>query len=509
MTEKANQVSLMRNIYQQAERVYVWLGEEEEAADDAADDANFGVESVTKPFISEADYLNLLMLGKRAWWYRLWVMQEAALANDVVVCLGSRTCDWDQFMGFMEMKRWLGGRLGPNKQVREDAYARIVRVDRLRRSVKSDTTLSLLLATSIGTYCSEPRDSIIGLLGLTSRNTRASIGASYDMAPTALFATACLHIINETQSLDVLVDRWPRPNHGTQDRASWLPDFAKQVRGNSFLYTTRQPSLIDKQDNKFVSSRIAYASGHTVASIVRNPAGGITLEAILIGSVSCVQKTDTLSPPADKINGASPTDRTNVAYSTVDCVARTILPFVSGTTTASSTRDFWRTFDMGFVDLLMTGIIKRPTEDSYAMSRLIPRPQWVDYYDWDRGVFVEEMLYHHLTEARHRPGRYYDEHRTELQPEVIDWAEQVNKIITNRLVFRTDDRYIGLANAGIQEGDIAIVPFGASVPFLLRKVPKSTSYRLVDGCAIHGVINGELMHAHQRGTLQAKFFDIV
>ncbi|KAK5677204.1 hypothetical protein LTS10_010393 [Elasticomyces elasticus] len=222
MAEKNDQVSMMRSIYQEAERVYVWLSEEA-ACDDAAEDS---------AFINKIELLNLLLLKERAWWYRLWVMQEMALARDVVVCLGGRTRSWNEFRKFVEgltrdVPYFLDIKSSSAVRRMND---RTMALDDTRRNIQNrgHTSLLALVYNGKSAYTTEPIDKINGLLGLTSQNTRAHIKPSYGTGPAAVFAAACLEMVDQSKNLNALVGCWHRSCSTPQENSfpSWVPDYA-------------------------------------------------------------------------------------------------------------------------------------------------------------------------------------------------------------------------------------------------------------------------------------------
>ncbi|KAK3638715.1 hypothetical protein LTR22_017733 [Elasticomyces elasticus] len=522
--EKSDQVSRMRNIYRGATRVYVWLGEE--AAADAAAEVDDGLNLP----ISKVDLLSLVTLEEKAWWSRLWVMQEIALAKDVVVCLGSRKSSWIYFIGYVTSTFQASssrGRASANPAIRaqNEAQVRLHQLDRVRNSIRSSGNLSLwlLLKYSAAASATEARDKIIGLLELTSEDTRAHVPASYHIDLTAMFAKACMHIINESQSTDILVDRWSGrlvgSTHGPEGPyvSSWLPDFAGQVRQRSHPLHPGS-FLVDEQEDGPGSA--PYASGLSVAQVYLGDER-ISLPPIHFGL-----------PTAEDI---------------LEHLAGTVLPFISeAIMTPSERRHFWRTLPAQFVDCDVDPVSRGPVN--------LP-----SVHTWESGLgkFVEDMLSwrmvvvgwnssgqpvqpiskpHSHTESMFdvSPGLAHFHTDFDLSHGFVSerlwlqlgshfkdlglyWLSLVGKVLRHRVLFRTCESYVGIANPGIQEGDVAIVPWGASVPFLLRQIKdgmgESTRYKnrytLVDGCIIQGVMNGELKDAYEAGMLRQEEYAIV
>jgi hypothetical protein len=100
--ERSSQVSIMRNIFARADRVLIWLGEEEKdgftprafekipvlAKLSKKEMRDYVMENITSAeFRDDLDSLN--RLGSRPWWNRVWVLQEFAVAKEVVLLCGA------------------------------------------------------------------------------------------------------------------------------------------------------------------------------------------------------------------------------------------------------------------------------------------------------------------------------------------------------------------------------------------------------------------------------------
>ncbi|CAK7211580.1 hypothetical protein SCUCBS95973_001163 [Sporothrix curviconia] len=123
LVEKACQVMHMPQVYSQAWRVLVWLGEEEEdgsldgvaeslaVAKEFLPDTPLDVEGLHqtaqgvlnkaralqkegRPNFLDHDWVSLLRLLERPWFRRKWVIQEVCLAKDAIVYCGNITFPW-------------------------------------------------------------------------------------------------------------------------------------------------------------------------------------------------------------------------------------------------------------------------------------------------------------------------------------------------------------------------------------------------------------------------------
>lgn len=135
VSERNMQVAMMARIYSSAQLVVVWLGAMEEETDSALNEIlhvnghtsahspqdsekaqaqpkeqfgkhHFGYACPGEPLTARCPHpmsegSTQKALGKKAWFNRIWVIQELALARDVVVLWGSRKIDW------MELVRYI------------------------------------------------------------------------------------------------------------------------------------------------------------------------------------------------------------------------------------------------------------------------------------------------------------------------------------------------------------------------------------------------------------------
>ncbi|KAH6844716.1 dynactin p62 family-domain-containing protein [Chaetomium sp. MPI-CAGE-AT-0009] len=107
-TEREQQVSMMGQIYERAEIVYTWLGDE---ADDSAQ-AMVLLQILQKAiFEDKPGLLNILQNGhtfvpawraliplfRRPYWTRVWIIQEVLLGKNVMLCCGSHRVAWPTF----------------------------------------------------------------------------------------------------------------------------------------------------------------------------------------------------------------------------------------------------------------------------------------------------------------------------------------------------------------------------------------------------------------------------
>jgi hypothetical protein len=71
----------------------------------------------------------------------------------------------------------------------------------------------------------------------------------------------------------------------------------------------------------------------------------------------------------------------------------------------------------------------------------------------------------------------------------------MNPVIDGRKLFRTNNDLLGLCPDTAEEGDSVWIICGAKVPYILRSVPGSGSFRLIGEAYLHGFMQGEIFNS--------------
>lgn len=221
ISERNHQVGLMREIYQQASSVLIWLGPAGENSDLALKMiangkvlAKVGVRSnwyddnSGSPRIAEAPFWQpVLSLIQRPYFYRLWIVQEVLQAKSLKILCGWMTLPWDIFSQTIDKiydgAAGRGFRLvqgitsaDPVKALREERDSKrkeyggpSVQDDasnsRLVQYHASNSRLSQLICSFRQNQSTDPRDRVFGLLGLVGPDERVEI--DYRISPLRLY----------------------------------------------------------------------------------------------------------------------------------------------------------------------------------------------------------------------------------------------------------------------------------------------------------------------------------
>jgi len=154
--EKNHQVGQMREVYSNASRVLAWLGEGDSLSGSlfrrlkSLEHQERAVEVLTSEDIIYIKFWVEHLAG-REYWTRLWIVQELALAPNILVVCGSDSIDWEI------LRPWFG------------VGSLTHRLDVLRKHQRSRNCPLIRLLDDFGdSKCKDPKDLVYGLLGLAT-----------------------------------------------------------------------------------------------------------------------------------------------------------------------------------------------------------------------------------------------------------------------------------------------------------------------------------------------------
>ncbi|KAG9189715.1 hypothetical protein G6011_06583 [Alternaria panax] len=221
LQERNQQVAIMARIYSGASQVLVYLGEE---------DLGFG--SRTLWMDTERRQVALKKLFSKRWASRVWVIQEVALAQKLVMVMGNKSCRMDANL----MSRIRGRAKISRLQVPGPlAWDPLV----------SAPTRDLLTMLQMTRNCSstDPRDKIYGLLGLVGERLQSLIQIDYSHTVEEVMTRAAAAIIICREDFEILAYAALRIRPTPGNLPTWVPDWA-EYRGDVTMRPQFQRSKI-------------------------------------------------------------------------------------------------------------------------------------------------------------------------------------------------------------------------------------------------------------------------
>ena len=275
--ERNHQVKLMGNVYQRANRVLIWLGEEGPTTELAysfmraygelslSDDweifetsARYLLRSASKdekcqvlqefcetfevPPPRSTEVAAFLALLDRPWFSRAWTYQECKLARERLFVTGSHEIQGSLVASFQLNSLNLHG----EADLSESAVIFIRCMNAMYHMLK-DVPLSFggilengfwgnlrfLLSVRRGTKAHDPRDIVYSLLGVASQFNVMEIAPDYVVSWQNLYTSVTRQIICNTKNLTVLADAI-KPSKNRSSLPTWVPDWSQPLTSQTF-----------------------------------------------------------------------------------------------------------------------------------------------------------------------------------------------------------------------------------------------------------------------------------
>lgn len=253
LAEKEGQLPLMCRVYEQAEQVVVWLGEPAESTILAISDlrSRFGMRTASfaggmtkgvgsrylanlvlpsypvrqanfksgSAWMRSADLEDELDVGDireilhRPWWKRIWVIQEAVVAEKLVFVIGSDTFELEHLRRSIDRMRTLrvgveafGIVVNPEVYSAQDETFRIIlHLRDLWRNGRFFIHLHDLMYEFRHLHCTNDRDRVFGFLGLASAGGKnLGIIPDYTSSVSSIYIHSARSVIRSSGYLDML-----------------------------------------------------------------------------------------------------------------------------------------------------------------------------------------------------------------------------------------------------------------------------------------------------------------
>ncbi|KAJ4317398.1 hypothetical protein N0V84_007375 [Fusarium piperis] len=311
--ERNHQVSIMADIYRNAARTIVWMGDSRPPytakafamLDELAAEAiskqhpSMDIDPYNVPLallhlkVTESplfdrfrDDISILHLACAEWWFRAWTVQEILLASQAVVMAGTFTMDWDHFStginyGFT-LGIWnpvtLGIIVDPIVMPYLSTHAlwkQRNRSGRLSTTTQAQALLEVLIQCRFR-QASDPRDKVYALLGLKDVDADNSadqleIEADYRLSTSQVYCHAARQLLLQSGGLDVLGACTPTTN---LELPSWVPDWSAASGARPLMHDARgrlrqtHASRGTKATSRFIEdNRLLVLNGHEVTTI--------------------------------------------------------------------------------------------------------------------------------------------------------------------------------------------------------------------------------------------------
>jgi hypothetical protein len=235
--EKNIQVPMMHEIYTKASKTIAWLGESDSNIDEALKIIPTLIEVITAsknsrdalPDRSSAIWTGIRELLSKSWFTRVWIFQEAVLADNVEMMCGKNALLVDILIQLIQaliqasLLDWVRG----DTLNTPPGMKTLMNIEMCKRwrSVGDHFSFTALVDLGSGQSCCDPRDKIYGLLGLAEKSLRAEIKVDYqNKTPGDLSLDVAKYEISNEPMLSFLHLSCNR--HRAVELPSWCPNYA-------------------------------------------------------------------------------------------------------------------------------------------------------------------------------------------------------------------------------------------------------------------------------------------
>lgn len=538
-TERAQQVRIMKNIFQRADMVLISLGEKFDGAIGTSVtnlvEQISGVCQSSKAWFKNPDLhfpkdetLDFWGLPRRAndswpalsttmrlpYFERIWVVQEVLVAKKAVIHFSKGVLAWDMFLDahlwLLQNRFWVPDLTVVNPQ--DSIFlANILQKHREMRDSTGTWRIYDLVSQTTELKSTDPRDKIFALAGIAHDGEEIDI--SYTQSPMEVFENFARRTIASEESLPILSDA---QKGKAEDRGppSWVPRWDKEP----FV-----PSLLDRGFDAAPGTEPSIGAQHTkgVLDILGLELGVVVVKTHVVetrglGATATLNLWDNLVEVGSITPGVTP--KTVIAK----LMRETIWCLVLGTYFDPGETPIGQEADDVLLDEFCADLLNSfcliihnsMDEDPEALKRLLHLAQLsleahhsrpasiegttasVETQDWLRENIrfldpefdedvqkLDELVNHMLTVFKRKPytfKRFQDK---------CEWqgAAAYNK----RPIFRTEKGSMGAGPPQLQEGDIICVLYGGPTPYALRPTSVPGEYIYLGDCYVHGQMHGE------------------
>lgn len=526
--EKNDQVPRMQMIYEGAHRVVVWLGETNPHYECIFDRYEGNPEDRIGTYFTRAQVNQLCdeTVAGRAWWSRIWIVQEMMVARYLFVCIGSQLLRWDAFVH--ATSNWRAMSYLRESQI-GDMLGRIHKLDRLRRHWwKAKHSLDLLQLLDLGreSFATDAKDNIYGLLGLMKPEDRKKVHVDYNCRTDLVYAGLTAMLIERQQSLDFLVEAFSYMSSQSQlDFPSWvlnLGDCQEDIQFSDVGELMKSESLKIKDDetqhtdleilinieyHRILDGKTKYqASADTRPSVCFHASSlKLNIEAIVFDSV--VASTVTI-PGHWASLGQSESKGIERSREWIQSAVNVLGASLQTKPLPSDPRFY----------LFPTYDIKRLLFDCFSSDPTsipqLKRP--TVYLDYDTREF--EFDIEGSAESNRLPDWFY------IVTTGCSMSQEMPGLCQEYTLFTTASGFVGVAqhdkrtrsfwddkeeNESACSGDMIVIPLGSGKPWILRKTEADGEYRLVVDCVIPEIMSGEVMKLVEEKKMETQWVTIV
>jgi hypothetical protein len=472
--EKGAQIQLMERIYSCASTVYIDLGDTSDrvlsnGTMSATIGAAGGMGSVDS--LNPADgvmshpllYKTVLLALHQPWFTRTWIIQEAALARRAVYMFAGNVFTQQQLDEILsrEAMRANPARMQELMEMGRDGarhylnYAKLQQIKNGRGKMGSLEVMELTRDFVV----TDPADKVFGLFALMSDDDREIIGP-YPQTVEAVFRRFAALQVRRGFAIKMLDSAGlQRSNSAGRHLPSWVPDWTGQRKSPKQIAGVRPVPY----------AAAGFTEPHVCMIGDESGSGGLGLRGLIVDTIDTVVHVNSAPLTADgEPSFLAFHDEFRPAFN--DYVQRT------------RERPRYMDNEEVFARLLLM-------DDTYTGRNAILYSSPIEH---------PALAYRSALAAWRQGLGYLAAMRAGKMDAVQTFQMQATAVCPGRGFATTQGGYIGLVPPVAQAGDLVVVLYGATVPYIVRRV--ADGYVLIGDAFVHGLMCGEAL---ERRDLEA------
>ena len=482
--EKNHQIPLMGEIYSNATQVLVWLGTNSEQGDEAFTSIPIIVDGLkharleksTTKYPQQSSYLGIpsrtspvwLNIGEiftRSWFHRLWVMQKVYQSSNIKLLFGLGVVEWEVFVFFVaalydghieaavvfEMANGEG--VGAGLDLTRSLV--ILKSDRVSGIKNESFKLSHLLGSIRGRSVTKPVDKFYGFLAIMPPNIQRLLTVDVNLSAARVY-TAFAKCLLQCGYASVV---FSLASDSLEGLPSWCPSLAEAS-------TTVLLGRTSFSEHSFRAGYEVHLSGKERVKVLHD--------------------CDTIKAVGFEVDVVLETLGSKSAFDS----AKTMLEWDKACLDKAKRYYDSSKYDIMLQDLCEARIAGYRLE--FDLRDCPPRHP---------SVWTQDCKYWSF-EAQHRqePGVYSS--RAYRFFSSARWGSK------GRCFFITKGKSMGSGPAAAQAGDSVCILYGRPTPFILRRNPSQSRYRLIGEAYVNGVMDGEAFELRDKHSLPDQTFVI-
>lgn len=506
--EREQQVSIMGDIYRNAERVAVhagdhpdgngaavvgvvsdmvrWINEQVAQYHDLHDIPSVLPQEI--PLYESIDWKSFRDLATSTWTQRIWIRQEVGFARSVRLLYQQYEISWEHLM---LIDRWLRG---PGLALRNHLgipdlgsrlWASFDPSNRMIYNPFDGDFLSILKMTSLYD-ASDPRDHIYGLLGHpTARRVDGSriVEPHYTWSLRAVYMDFARGWMDYERDLSILHYAGQGSEPPTLGNVPEFPSWCPQWHLRTGLYTSvgiKTPT-VDYRASSDSTADYQWLEGDRLA-----------IKGFKFGTISDTFEVFPKGHISYKERSSDVKSFSSIVYTMMQQL--TSLPLIHSQTIEALAM----TISAGH-SLLPSRDVCRTSEADSANGRKLHTAAFCSLLrqqvDFDLGFNLGDFPEIQAGITEH--GNTY----------MGNYLRCTERYPINKRVCVVDGQYLSLGPANASEGDIVCILFGAIAPFFLRPVADDT-YLLLGDCYVHDIMYGEGIDKLRSQRVEETYFVI-